>query len=51
MSFRDYKTLVEEGDTVILYLSNQVFAIQVVPLIKNRKGEMVENVFKQVSVL
>ncbi|XP_073959231.1 tRNA (adenine(58)-N(1))-methyltransferase catalytic subunit TRMT61A-like [Choristoneura fumiferana] len=46
MSFRNYKDKIDEGDTVILYLSNNVHAIDVKPEIKNKKGEMVENVFQ-----
>lgn len=44
MSFRDYKDTIEEGDLVILYLNNNFYAIDVRTEIKNKKGEMVENV-------
>lgn len=47
MSFADHKTIIDEGDTVILYLTaNSMHAIDVVPQIKNKKGEMVEYVFQ-----
>ncbi|CAH0731955.1 unnamed protein product, partial [Brenthis ino] len=46
MSFRNYKDKIDEGDTVILYLSNNLHAIDVRPEIKNKKGEMVENVYQ-----
>lgn len=46
MSFRNYQDKISEGDTVILYLSNNVYAIDVQREIKNKKGEMVENVFQ-----
>lgn len=47
MSFIKPKTIIEENDTVILYLSVQsLHAIDVVPFIKNKKDELVENVFQ-----
>ncbi|CAH2095242.1 unnamed protein product [Euphydryas editha] len=46
MSFRHYKDKIDEGDVVILYLSNNLHAIEVKPEIKNKKGEMVENVYQ-----
>lgn len=46
MSFRDYKDVISEGDTVILYLSNNLHALEVRPEIKNKKGDMVENVYQ-----
>lgn len=47
MSFAKHKTVIEENDTVILYLSiSNVHAIDVVPQIHNKKGEFVENVFQ-----
>ncbi|XP_047991210.1 tRNA (adenine(58)-N(1))-methyltransferase catalytic subunit TRMT61A [Leguminivora glycinivorella] len=46
MSFKNYKDKIDEGDTVILYLSNNVHAIEVRPEIKNKKGDLVENVFQ-----
>ncbi|XP_041982700.1 tRNA (adenine(58)-N(1))-methyltransferase catalytic subunit TRMT61A [Aricia agestis] len=46
MSFKTYKETIEEGDVVILYLSNNLHAIEVRPEIKNKKGEMVENVYQ-----
>lgn len=47
MSFAKHKTIIEEGDTVILYLTVQsMHAIDAVPMIKNKKGEIVENVFQ-----
>lgn len=46
MSFKNYKEKIDEGDTVILYLSNNIYAVDVFPEIKNKKGDMVENVFQ-----
>ncbi|XP_023939116.2 tRNA (adenine(58)-N(1))-methyltransferase catalytic subunit TRMT61A [Bicyclus anynana] len=46
MSFKNYKEKIDEGDTVILYLSNNLHAIEVRPEIKNKKGDMVENVYQ-----
>lgn len=47
MSFRDPKRIIEEGDTVILYVSvKSIHAIEVHPEIKNKKGEVIENVFQ-----
>ncbi|XP_028040127.1 tRNA (adenine(58)-N(1))-methyltransferase catalytic subunit TRMT61A [Bombyx mandarina] len=46
MSFRNYKDKVDEGDTVILYLSNNLYAIDVKTEVKNKKGETIENVFQ-----
>ncbi|XP_077286104.1 tRNA methyltransferase 61 [Arctopsyche grandis] len=45
MSF-NYKETIEVGDTVILYMSNTMHAIDVHSEIKNKKGTMVENVFQ-----
>lgn len=45
MSFAQPKTIIEENDTVILYLTIQSsHAIDVKPFIKNKNGELVENV-------
>lgn len=46
MSFKNYKEKVEIGDTVILYLSNNMYAIEVQPEIKNKTGQNVPNVFQ-----
>lgn len=47
MSFARPKTVIEENDTVILYLTVQsLHAIEVLPYIKNKKDELVENVFQ-----
>lgn len=46
MSFKNYKDKVAEGDTVILYMSNTLYALDARPEIQNKKGEMVENVFQ-----
>lgn len=47
MSFAGPKAVIEEGDTVILYLTvTNVYAIEAVPQIKNKKGEFVEYVFQ-----
>ncbi|CAB3233632.1 unnamed protein product [Arctia plantaginis] len=46
MSFRNYQDKINEGDTVILYISNNLYAIDVQREIKNKKGELVDNVFQ-----
>lgn len=47
MSFATHKKFIEEGDTVVLYLTvNNMHAIDVLPQIKNKKGDMVEYVFQ-----
>lgn len=47
MSFARPKTIIEENDTIILYLTVQSFhAIDVIPYIKNKKDELIENVFQ-----
>ncbi|XP_046397178.1 tRNA (adenine(58)-N(1))-methyltransferase catalytic subunit TRMT61A [Ischnura elegans] len=47
MSFSGYKEFIEEGDTVILFLSvNNMYAIKAVPNIRSRKGNIVENVMQ-----
>lgn len=47
MSFAKPKSVIQENDTVILYLTVQSFhAIDVIPYIKNKKNELVENVFQ-----
>lgn len=47
MSFAKPKTSIQENDTVILYLTVQNFhAIDVIPYIKNKRNELVENVFQ-----
>jgi len=47
MSFNRYKSIIEEGDTVILYINPQaMYAIQAQSVIENRKGEKVENVMQ-----
>ncbi|XP_013186216.2 tRNA (adenine(58)-N(1))-methyltransferase catalytic subunit TRMT61A [Amyelois transitella] len=46
MSFKSYKEKIDEGDTVILYLSNNLYALEVQKEIKNKKGDMLENVFQ-----
>lgn len=45
MSFFRPKDIIEEGDTVILYLTvNSMHAIEATPTIVNKKGETIENV-------
>ncbi|EFX75994.1 hypothetical protein DAPPUDRAFT_306325 [Daphnia pulex] len=47
MSFANTKCVVEEGDTVIIYVNPQaMYALQVKPLIATKKGDMVENIFQ-----
>ena len=49
MSFKEYKTHVEMGDTVILYLNiKNIHAITVSEEVKNKKGNMVPNIFQTV---
>jgi tRNA (adenine57-N1/adenine58-N1)-methyltransferase catalytic subunit len=47
MSFNKHKTIIEEGDTVVIYLTiNNIHAIEVYEKIKNKKGELVEYIFQ-----
>jgi len=47
MSFNRYKDIIEEGDTVILYINPQaMYAIQARSIMENRRGEKVENVMQ-----
>ncbi|XP_076036357.1 tRNA methyltransferase 61 isoform X3 [Oratosquilla oratoria] len=47
MSFSHYKEVIEEGDTAILYLGvKQIYAIKVVPKVKNKHGVEVDNVMQ-----
>ena len=47
MSFAAPKTIIEENDTIILYLTVQnMHAIDVCPVIENKKGQFVENIFQ-----
>lgn len=47
MSFHKHKSVIEEGDTVILYLNNSsLLAISVNPLIKNKRDATVENILQ-----
>ena len=47
MSFNGYKDIIQENDTVMLYISfNKTHAIQVTPTKTDKKGEIVENVFQ-----
>lgn len=47
MSFARPKTVIEENDTIILYLTVQsLYAIDVVPYMKNKKDELIENIFQ-----
>ena len=47
MSFNGYKDIIEENDTVMLYISfNKTHAIQVTPTKSTSKGEIIENVFQ-----
>ncbi|XP_075227372.1 tRNA methyltransferase 61 [Lycorma delicatula] len=49
MSFSSYKDVIEEGDTVILYLNpNNMHAIEVKPTIINKTGKSVDNVFQTI---
>lgn len=47
MSFNVSKEIIEEGDTIILYLTmNKMYAIEVHPQILSKKDALVENVFQ-----
>lgn len=47
MSFLRPKDVIEEGDTVILYLSaHSMHAIEATPTIVNKKGDIIEHVFQ-----
>lgn len=47
MSFRKFKNVIEEGDTVILYINiNSMYAIEVESFKKNKNNELVDNVFQ-----
>jgi hypothetical protein len=46
MSFGGYKEIIEEGDTVVLYMNNIMHAMDVQPEILNKNGVKVENVFQ-----
>lgn len=47
MSFKEYKEVISEGDTVIIYVSiNSMYAIEVESFKKNKNNEMVENIFQ-----
>ncbi|KAJ6638937.1 tRNA (adenine(58)-N(1))-methyltransferase catalytic subunit TRMT61A [Pseudolycoriella hygida] len=47
MSFADHKKFIDEGDTVILYCTvSKMYAIDVLSQIRNKKGDMIENVFQ-----
>ncbi|KAK6636729.1 hypothetical protein RUM43_010392 [Polyplax serrata] len=47
MSFRKYKDVIGEGDTVILFINiNSMYAIEVESFKKNKNNELVDNVFQ-----
>lgn len=47
MSFNGFKTKVQEGDTVILYLTvHQVYAINAEPKTLSKKGVSIDNIFQ-----
>lgn len=47
MKFCEYKQLIEQGDTIVLYVNfNSMYAIEVNPYIKNKKEDILENVFQ-----
>ncbi|KAL7648540.1 UNVERIFIED_CONTAM: hypothetical protein RMT77_000446 [Armadillidium vulgare] len=47
MSFAGFKRIIEEGDTIILYVNlSQIYAIEVKPSVKNKHGKMVEYTFQ-----
>lgn len=54
MSFLKPKDIIEEGDTVILYLTvNSMHAIETTPTIVNKKGETIEHVndYRNICIL
>lgn len=47
MSFNGFKSVIQEGDTVILYLTvNQVYSVVAKPTALSKKGTVVDNVFQ-----
>lgn len=47
MSFSGFKEVIEEGDTVILYIGvSQMYALEVKPKVLNKNGVGVDNVFQ-----
>ena len=47
MSFAAYKDLIEENDTVIIYISfNTMYPVAVTPKKPDKNGEMIENVLQ-----
>ena len=47
MSFSTRKSVVEEGDTVVIYLDpKSMYSIQVTPMIATKNNDMVENIFQ-----
>lgn len=47
MSFRSYKEIIDEGDTVILYLTiSQIYCLKAQAKIVNKRGNLVDNVFQ-----
>jgi tRNA (adenine57-N1/adenine58-N1)-methyltransferase len=47
MTFDNYKELIEENDTVILYISfNTMYALKVTPTKLTKNGDSVENIFQ-----
>ena len=47
MSFLKPKDTIDEGDTVILYLSvNSMHVIEATPTIVNKRGETIEHIFQ-----
>jgi hypothetical protein len=52
MSFIKHKTSIEEGDTVVLYLTiNNIHTIDVTEKITNKKGEVIEYIFQVISFI
>ncbi|KAK4309980.1 hypothetical protein Pmani_018447 [Petrolisthes manimaculis] len=47
MSFSSFKEVIEEGDTIILYINfTQIYALEVKPKITSKSGQKVDNVFQ-----
>ena len=47
MSFDKYKEVIEEGDTVIIYVNiHSMYALEVKPTKENKNGEITQNIFQ-----
>ena len=47
MSFDKYKEIIEEGDTVIIYVNiHSMYALEATPKKENKNGEITPNIFQ-----